>query len=103
MNIYVGNLSRQATEDEVKEAFQAFGQVASVAVIMDRDTRESRGFGFVEMPSREEAQAAISGLNGTELLGRALTVNEARPRPEGGEGGGRRGGGGWSGGGRRSW
>ena len=103
MNIYVGNLSRQATEDEVREAFQAFGQVASVAVIKDRYSGESRGFGFVEMPSQEEAQAAMAGLNGRELLGRALTVNEARPRPEGGEGGGRRGGGGWSGGGRRSW
>jgi RNA recognition motif-containing protein len=94
VNIYVGNLSRQATEDEVREAFQAFGQVASVAIIKDRDTRESRGFGFVEMASREEAQAAIAGLNGRELLGRALTVNEARSRPEGGGGGGRRDGGG---------
>ena len=101
MNIYVGNLPRQATEDEVREAFQAFGQVASVAVIKDRETRASRGFGFVEMPSREEAQAAIAGLNGTELMGSALSVNEARPRPEGG--GGRRGGEGRSGRDRPSW
>jgi len=102
VNIYVGHLPRQATEDDVREAFQAFGQVASVAVIEDRDTRASRGFGFVEMPSREEAQAAIAGLNGTELMGSALNVNEVRPRPEGGRGGGRRGGEGRSGRDRRS-
>ena len=83
MNIYVGNLPRQATEDDVRETFQAFGQVASVAVIKDRETRASRGFGFVEMPSQEEAQAAITGLNDTELMGSTLNVNEARPRPEG--------------------
>ena len=83
VNIYVGHLPRQATEDDVREAFQAFGQVASVAVIKDRDTRASRGFGFVEMPSQEEAQAAITGLNDTELMGSTLNVNEARPRPEG--------------------
>ncbi len=91
MNIYVGNLPRQATEDDVRETFQAFGQVASVAVIKDRDTRASRGFGFVEMSSQEEAQSAIAGLNGTELMGSALNVNEAHPRPEGGGGGGRSG------------
>jgi RNA recognition motif-containing protein len=103
VNIYVGNLPRQATEDDVRKAFLAFGQVASVAVIKDRETRASRGFGFVEMPLQEEAQAAISGLNGRELLGRALSVNEARSRSEGGGGESRRGGGGRSGRERRSW
>ena len=110
MNIYVGNLPREATETDLREAFQAFGQVASVAIIKDKFTGESRGFGFVEMPSKTEAQAAITALNGQELKGRALTVNEARPRTEsrGGRdrdsrgGGGRRPGGG-GGGGRRPW
>ena len=94
MNIFVGNLSRDASEDDVKQAFQAFGQVEKVNIIMDKFTREPRGFGFVEMPVKAEADAAISGLNGKDLKGRALTVNEARPREErgGGGGGGRRGG-----------
>lgn len=110
MNIYVGNLAREATEGDLREAFEAFGQVASVAIIKDKFTGESRGFGFVEMPSKTEAQNAITGLNGKEVKGRALTVNEARPRTDdrgggrrdsrGGGGGGRRTGGG---GGRRSW
>jgi RNA recognition motif-containing protein len=111
MNIYVGNLAREATEADLREAFAAFGQVASVAIIKDKFTGESRGFGFVEMPSKTEAQNAIAGLNGKEVKGRALTVNEARPRTDdrgggrrdsrgGGGGGGRRTGGG---GGRRSW
>ena len=93
MNIYVGNLPREATEEDLREAFEAFGQVASVAVIKDKFSGESRGFGFVEMPTKAEAQSAIAGLNGKELKGRTLNVNEARPRSEGGGGGGRRGGG----------
>jgi len=96
MNIYVGNLSRDVTEEEVRQAFAAFGQVASCNMIKDKFSGESRGFGFVEMPTKEEAQAAISGLNGKDLKGRTLNVNEARPRPDGprGGGGGRDGGGG---------
>jgi len=101
MNIYVGNLSREVTEEDLQQAFEAFGQVASVNVIKDKFSGESRGFGFVEMPAKAEAQSAIDGLNGTELKERTLNVNEARPRSEGRRGGGRRGGGG--GGGRRSW
>jgi len=100
MNIYVGNLSPETTEQELQEAFNAFGQVTSVTIIKDRYSGQSRGFGFVEMPSKAEAQAAISGLNGKALKERTLTVNEARPRSEGG----RRGGGpsgGYRGGGRR--
>ena len=93
MNIYVGNLPREATEEDLREAFEAFGQVTSVAVIKDKFSGESRGFGFVEMPTKAEAQSAIAGLNGKELKGRTLNVNEARPRSEGRGGGGRRGGG----------
>lgn len=92
MNIYVGNLPRTATEEDLRQAFEAFGQVASVRIIMDRFSGESRGFGFVEMPTKTEAQSAISGLNGKELKGRTLNVNEARPRNEKSRGGGRRGG-----------
>jgi len=110
VNIFVGNLSRDANEDDVRQAFQAFGQVATVNIIMDKFTREPKGFGFVEMPAKTEAEAAIAGLNGKELKGRALTVNEARPREErsGGGFGGRKSGGfggnkGGGGGGRRSW
>jgi RNA recognition motif-containing protein len=95
LNIYVGNLSRQATEEDVQEAFAPFGQVQSVTIIKDKFSGEPRGFAFVEMPSQEEALAAISGLAGKDLLGRTLTVNEARPRND--DRGGR------SGGGRRSW
>ncbi len=102
MNIYVGNLSREVAEDELRQAFEAFGQVTSVNVIKDRYSGESRGFGFVEMATKSEAQAAINGLNGTSLGERTLSVSEARPRDEGG---GRRpyggGGGGFGGGGRR--
>jgi RNA recognition motif-containing protein len=100
VNIYVGNLSRQVTEDELRKAFEAFGQVTSVNIIKDRYSGESRGFGFVEMPTKSEAQAAINGLNGTSMGERTLSVSEARPRSEGG----RRpfgGGGGFGGGGRR--
>lgn len=93
MNIYVGNLSHEVTEEELREAFEAFGKVESVTVIKDRFTGESRGFGFVEMPAKAEAQSAIEGLNEKELKGRVLNVNEARPREERKGGGGRRGGG----------
>jgi RNA recognition motif-containing protein len=93
MNIYVGNLSYQLTEDELRQAFEAFGQVESANIIRDKYTGQSRGFGFVEMPSAEEAQSAISGLNGKELQGRSLNVNEARPRSENRGGRGNRGGG----------
>ena len=98
MNIYVGNLSRDVSEDDLRQAFEAFGEVSSANVIKDRFSGESRGFGFVEMASNDEAQAAIEGLNGNDLKGRNLTVNEARPRAERG-GGGRGGGGGYRGGG----
>lgn len=91
MNIYVGNLSREVVDEDVRQAFEVFGQVASVNVITNKFTGESRGFGFVEMPVQAEARAAIDGLNGTELKGRSLTVNEARPRREDHRGGGRRG------------
>ena len=99
MNIYVGNLAREATEEDVREAFEAFGQVATVSIIKDKFSGESRGFGFVEMPSQAEARSAIAGLNGKELQGRSLTVNEARPRTEGRGSRDRD----RSGGGRRSW
>ncbi|MFB0527237.1 MAG: RNA recognition motif domain-containing protein [bacterium] len=94
MNIYVGNLSRDVTEEDLRQAFEAFGKVESVNIIKDKFSGESRGFGFVEMPAKAEAQSAISDLNGKELKGRPLKVNEARPRPQGRRGGGRRGGGG---------
>jgi RNA recognition motif-containing protein len=82
MNIYVGNLSRDLTESELREAFQAFGEVSSASIIKDKFTGESRGFGFVEMPNKAEGDAAIAALNGKELKGRNLTVNEARPRTD---------------------
>jgi RNA recognition motif-containing protein len=97
MNIYVGNLSRDVKEEELREAFEAFGQVASASIITDRFSGESRGFGFVEMPSKSEAEAAVAGLNGKDLKGRTLNVSEARPRNDRRQGGKRRGGG------RRSW
>ena len=100
MNIYVGNLPREATEEDLRQAFEAFGQVTSIKIITDKFTGDPRGFGFVEMSNSTEAQAAISGLDGKDLKGRALKVNEARPRRDdrGGRGGFGRGG---SGGGRR--
>jgi len=101
VNIYVGNLSRDVNEEDLREAFGAFGQVASVNIIKDKFSGEPRGFGFVEMPEKAEAQAAIAGLNGKDLKGRTLNVNEARPRTEGRRDRGGRGGG--RGGGRRSW
>ena len=91
MNIYVGNLSYQTRDDDLGRAFGAYGEVASAAVIIDRESQRSRGFGFVEMPNDEEGQAAIAALNGTDLSGRTITVNQARPRedrPSGGGGGG---------------
>jgi len=101
MNIYVGNLSYELTEDDLRQAFEQFGRVSSVSILKDRYTGQSRGFGFVEMPAKAEAQAAIEGLNGKDLKGRALKVNEARPRSDDRHGD-RKGGGG--GGGRgRSW
>ena len=93
MNIYVGRLSREVTEEDLREAVEIFGQVASVTVLKDRISGESREFGFVEMPVKAEAQSAISELNGKELKRRAVIVNEARPRSESRPGRGRRGGG----------
>ena len=93
MKIYIGNLSQSVSEDDLREAFEAFGQVESATVIRDKLTSESKGFAFVEMPSKDEALSAIEGLNGKELKGQALTVNEARPRSEGRRDGGQRGGG----------
>ena len=96
MNIYVGNISRTANEQDLKDAFAAFGEVSSASIIKDKFSGESRGFGFVEMPNKDEADKAISGLNGKDVKGRPLTVNEARPRtdrPRTGGGGGGRGGG----------
>lgn len=92
MNIYVGNLSRRTSEEELRQAFEAFGTVDTAAIIKDKFTGDSRGFGFVEMPSKEEAMAAINGMNGRDLDGRTLNVNEARPREDRGGGGGRGGG-----------
>ena len=81
MNIYVGNLSYQATEDDVRDAFSQHGEVSSVNIIKDRESGRSRGFCFVEMPNDDEAKAAIEALNQQEIAGRSVTVNEARPRP----------------------
>jgi RNA recognition motif-containing protein len=105
MNIYVGNLSSTTTEDELRSAFEAFGQVTSASIIKDKFSGESRGFGFVEMPSKEEAQEALDKMNGQDLGGRSIRVSEARPRTErrpAGGGGGRGGRGGRFGGGRDS-
>lgn len=82
MNIYVGNLAYRTTEDELRQAFGQFGEVSSVKIITDRDTGQSKGFGFVEMPNQSEAEAAINNLNETDLGGRNLRVNEARPRTD---------------------
>ena len=99
MNIYVGNLPPKATEDELRQAFEEFGQVTEVRLIMDKFSGESKGFGFVEMPSKAEAEKAIEAMNGKDFMGRALNVNEARPKTDRG-GGGRRGGFGGGGGDR---
>jgi RNA recognition motif-containing protein len=98
MNIYVGNLSPKTSEDELRQAFEEFGEVDSAKIIKDNITGRSRGFGFVEMPGQEQAQAAIAALNGKELSGSTLTVNEAKPRESRGGGGRSFGGGGRSGG-----
>lgn len=123
MNIYIGNLARQTSEDGLRALFVAYGEVSSVVIIKDKFSGESRGFGFVEMPSSADAQSAIENLNETELDGRTLVVNESKPREDrrsgpggggerrgsgprrsgpggGGSSGDRRGGGGYSGGGR---
>jgi RNA recognition motif-containing protein len=96
-NLYVGNLSYDTSQERLQELFEAYGEVISANVITDRETGRSRGFGFVEMANEEEANAAINALNGQEVDGRTLTVNEARPRADRGggrsRGGGRRGGG----------
>ncbi len=104
MKIYVGNMSYEVQEDDLRQAFGEFGQVDSVTIIIDKYSGRSKGFGFVEMSSKEAGQAAIEGLNGKDLKGRALNVNEARPQEKresrGGSGGGGRGGFGGGGGGR---
>jgi RNA recognition motif-containing protein len=101
MKLYVGNLSFETTEDDLQELFSQAGTVESVSIVADRDTGRSRGFGFVEMASRGEGEAAINQFNGMEINGRSLTVNEAKPRESrGGFGGGRGGGRGGGGGGR---
>jgi RNA recognition motif-containing protein len=82
MNIYVGNLSYGMSEDELRDAFAAYGEVSSVKILMDRETGRSRGFGFVEMPNKGEAEAAITQLNGKDVGGRALRINEARPKEQ---------------------
>jgi RNA recognition motif-containing protein len=104
MRIYVGNLSYTTTEDSLRQAFEEYGAVSSVTVVTDRATGRSRGFGFVDMADDQEGQNAINALNGADLDGRALTVNEARPQERrfgGGGGGGRPGGGGGGGRGGR--
>ena len=103
VNIYVGNLSYDTDDASLRAAFEAYGEVTSAQVIIDRHTGQSRGFGFVEMPSGEEAKAAMEALDGSDLQGRNIKVNEARPRGDrrgGGGGGGR---GGYGGGGRDRW
>jgi RNA recognition motif-containing protein len=101
MNIYVGNLPRATTEEELRKLFEPHGEVSTVAVIKDKFSGESRGFGFVEMPDITSARAAIAALGGKDMGGRALNVNEAKPKTEGGRGGGRGFGGGGGGGGNR--
>ncbi len=101
MNIYIGNLSFDTTEETLRASFAQYGEVDTVNIIMDRESGRPRGFAFVEMPNGTEGQAAIDGLNGSQLDGRALNVNEARPREPRGNRGGYGGGGG--GGGGRSW
>ena len=99
MNIYVGNLSFEVTDDDLRQLFAAYGEVESASVVKDRFSGESRGFGFVEMPAKKDADAAIAALNGTDVKGRSITVNEAKPKaPKSGGGGG---GGGGGRGGRR--
>lgn len=100
MKLYVGNLPYSVNDAELRQMFEPHGQVVSASVVMDRETGRARGFGFVEMSNADEGNAAITAMNGQSIGGRALVVNEARPREDrGGGGGGRRGGGGWGGGG----
>jgi RNA recognition motif-containing protein len=99
-NIFVGNLSYRTTEEELHSAFASYGAVDRVSIVRDRDTGQSRGFAFVEMPNGQEAKQAITAMNGREIDGRAINVNEARPREERGGGGGNRGGYGGRGGNR---
>lgn len=103
MNIYVANISQDVTEDELHQTFAAFGQVKSAALIRDRDSGQLRGFGFVEMPSQDEAKAAIAALNGKDVKGKALQVNEARPKSDKKPGGGYGGRGGSGGGSKGGW
>ncbi len=108
MNIYVGNLAYEITDKDLETAFSPYGQITAARIVIDRETNRARGFGFVEMPNAAEAQAAIKALNGKDLKGRTLTVNEARPKAEGGSGGGgnrfsRPNSGGGGGGGNRRW
>jgi RNA recognition motif-containing protein len=103
-NIFVGNLDFNTSEDELRQMFGAYGQVDRVSIMTDRETGRSRGFGFVEMANAEDGEKAIAALNGTQVGGRTLNVNEARPKVERGGGGGRdRGGRGGGGGGRNRW
>jgi cold-inducible RNA-binding protein len=104
MNLYVGNLPYRITEDQLREAFEEFGRVSSCTIIKDKVTGQSKGFGFLEMPERSEAEAAVTNLNGRDLMGRKINVNEARPReergaPAGASRGSYEGGGGYGGGG----
>ena len=107
MNIYVGNLPYEVNDQDLKDIFAPFGEVDSARVVMDRDTGRAKGFGFVEMKDSEQAQAAIKGLNGKDLKGRPVTVNESKPReggrPQGGGGAGRGSFGGGGGGGGKRW
>lgn len=91
-NIFVGNLNFNTSEDELRQLFEAYGQVDRVSIMTDRETGRSRGFGFVEMSSSEDGEKAITALNGSQVGGRTLNVNEARPKPERSTGGGGRGG-----------
>jgi len=103
-NIFVGNLSFNTGEDELRQLFEAYGQVDRVSIMTDRETGRSRGFGFVEMTNEEEGEKAIAALNGSQIGGRKLNVNEARPKTDRPSGGGReRGGHGGGGGGRGRW
>jgi RNA recognition motif-containing protein len=84
MNIYIGNMSYETTEDQLRQAFQGFGEVSTVKVITDRESGQPKGFAFIEMPTTTEADAAISGLNGHDMNGRALNVNQAKPKTDNG-------------------
>jgi len=103
MNIYVGNLSSNTTEDDLRQEFETFGAITSVQIIKDRYSNESRGFGFIEMPKKDEALAAMTNLNGKEFKGSTITVNEAKPKTDNRNRGGRGGDSGSGGGGKRRW